>query len=301
MEAAVHPAIRVSIGELLPGESPRSRGLDQDHVRVLASAEGPLPPICVHRATMRVIDGAHRLAAARLLGRTQIDVVFFDGTAEEAYRRGVLENVAHGLPLTLADRRAAAVRIIRSNPRLSDRTVAHSAGLSHKTIAALRAGLAAEAPGQAPDSRVGADGRTRPLDAAAGRLAAGRIIAERPDATLREIARETGISVGTARDVRIRMLAGDGPVPARRTPAQPPQPAAIDLDEAISSLSRDPVLRYSEAGRTLLRLLTARTLTIEQWRDSSSAVPAHCHAAIARVARECARTWSAIADELEAG
>lgn len=296
-----HPsiAVAVAVSGLRPGESARSKGLDQDHVRVLASADGPLPPICVHRATMRVIDGAHRLAAARLLGRTTIDVVFFDGTAEEAFRQGVLENTAHGLPLSLADRRAAAVRIIRSDPRLSDRAVARSAGLSHKTVAALRSGFAAQTPGQVSESRVGADGRTRPLDATTGRLAAGRIIAERPDATLREIAREAGISLGTARDVRARMLTGEGPVPAARFPAQP-QSAPIDLDEAIGSLSRDPVLRYSQAGRTLLRLLTARTLTIEQWRDSSSAVPAHCHTAIARVARECARTWSTIADELEA-
>lgn len=293
------PAVRIGVSGLKPGESPRSKGLDTNHVRVLASVEGPLPPILVHRATMRVIDGAHRLAAARLSGRAEIDAVIFDGTADEAFRLGVLANVTHGLPLSLADRRAAAVRIIRSDSRLSDRAVARSAGLSHKTVATLRAGMAeavSEAAGEPSTSRIGADGKTRPLDATAGRLAAGRVIAERPDATLREIAREAGISLGTARDVRVRMLAGQGPMPAGR--AQP-ESAATDLDGAMGDLRRDPALRYSESGRALLRWLAAHTLTMDQWRDGAGALPPHCAAVVASIARECARTWSTIADELE--
>lgn len=299
--APVEVVVRVPVSELLPGESPRSKGLDQDHVRMLASVEGPLPPISVHRETMRVIDGAHRVAAARLAGRTEVEAVFFHGGADEAFRLGVAANVTHGLPLSLSDRRAAALRILRSHPQLSDRAIARSAGLSHKTVAALRAAgqPEAEQPGGSRGLRIGVDGRVRPLDATEGRLAAGRIIAERPDATLREVASAAGISLGTAKDVRARMLAGDSPLPGGRAPAKPSASAQADLDDAMGFLRRDPALRYSDSGRTLLQWLAARTLTVDQWRENSGGIPPHLSAAIVSVARQCARTWTEIADELE--
>lgn len=296
---AVRATVAVPIADLRPGDSARSRGLDADHIRVLAGVEGPLPPILVHRATMRVIDGAHRVAAARLRGLSAVAVEYFDGTNEEAFRLGVAANIAHGLPLTLADRRSAAVRIIKTQPLLSDRVVARSTGLSHKTVGTLRAVLEAGEPVRSA-SRVGLDGRVRPLDAAEGRVAAARIIAERPDASLREIARESGISLGTAQNVRARMLAGKSPLPDGRTaPARAAWPAPAELDDAMEFLRRDPTLRYSDSGRGLLRWLAARTLTVEQWRQSSGEVPPHSRAALARVARECASAWSTIAEELE--
>jgi ParB-like chromosome segregation protein Spo0J len=299
--SAPEAVVRVPVRDLLPGESPRSKGLDQDHVRVLASVEGPLPPISVHRETMRVIDGAHRLAAARLAGRTEIDVVFYRGGADEAFRLGVAANIAHGLPLSLADRRAAALRIIRSHPQLSDRAIARSTGLSHKTVAALRAAGPSEQQDGSGQVRVGVDGRVRPLDASAGRLAAGRIIAERPDATLREIAGAAGISLGTAKDVRARMLVGQSPLPAgRAAPASKrPVTAPVDVEDALSFLRRDPALRYSDSGRAFLQWLAARRITVELWQETLADLPPHLNAAIASVAREYARAWAEIADELE--
>ena len=61
---------------------------------------------------MRVVDGMHRLLAALLNGRQTIEAELFDGTADEGFLRAVRENVVHGLPLSQADRRAAAARII---------------------------------------------------------------------------------------------------------------------------------------------------------------------------------------------
>lgn len=97
----------VPIGSLLPANSPRSQGEDDEHIQRLAENEADLPPILVQQGTMRVIDGMHRLRAAILNGRRSIDVEFFDGSDEEAFIRAVEQNVAHGLPLTLADRKAA--------------------------------------------------------------------------------------------------------------------------------------------------------------------------------------------------
>ncbi|MDT3400335.1 ParB/RepB/Spo0J family partition protein [Streptomyces sp. B1866] len=180
----------VRIDELKDADSPRLDGEDLDHIRVLMETE--TPPILVHRQTMRVIDGMHRLRAAKLNGKPKIEVEFFDGSETDAFLRAVEANTAHGLPLAMADRKSAARRIIRSHPDLSNREIARCAGLSDKTVAAIRR--------SSPDIpqlnvRKGADGRARPLAASEGRLRAAKVIAERPEATLREVAREAGISL----------------------------------------------------------------------------------------------------------
>ncbi len=130
--------VTVPILSLRPGESPRLEGEDKAHIARLAETETPLPPILVDRRSMRVIDGMHRLMAASLNGREAINIEFFDGSAADAFLRGVEANVTNGLPLSRADRRAAAARITTSHPHMSDRAIAVSAGLSAKTVASIR-------------------------------------------------------------------------------------------------------------------------------------------------------------------
>ena len=175
----------VHVDELKNADSPRLRGEDLEHIRVLAETE--TPPILVHRQTMRVIDGMHRLRAAKLNGRSKVEVEFFDGSEDDAFLRAVEANIAHGLPLAMADRKSAARRIIRSHPDMSGREIARCVGLSDKTVAMIR-----RTSPDIPHSNVrkGADGRARPLDVSEGRLRAARVIAERPEATPREVARE---------------------------------------------------------------------------------------------------------------
>lgn len=203
----------VVIDSLLPAQSPRLAGEDEEHARRLAETEAALPPILVHRSTMRVIDGMHRLRAARYNGREKIDVRFFDGSEDEAFIQGVEENIAHGLPLSLADRKAAAERIMKLRPELSDRAIASRTGLAAKTVSTIRRRSSEHLPQS--NVRVGADGRLRPLSGSEGRRRASEMIAARPDASLREIAKAAGVSVGTAHDVRGRMHRGEDPVPAR--------------------------------------------------------------------------------------
>ncbi|RZQ61537.1 streptomycin biosynthesis protein [Amycolatopsis suaedae] len=155
----------VPIENVARADSPRSRGVDPAHARVLAERAGELDPILVHRATMRVIDGAHRLEAARLTGARTIRVRFFDGSEADAFVQSVRANVAHGLPLSLADRKAAAARIVGSHPQWSDRMIAEVTGLAHKTVGAVRRKSTGENPQSA--TRVGRDGRVRRLPTAA--------------------------------------------------------------------------------------------------------------------------------------
>jgi hypothetical protein len=300
---------QVLIASLAAAESPRSAGEDREHVARLADMDDPLPPILVHRPTMRVIDGMHRLAAARLKGRRTIGATFFDGTAEEAFLRSVAANVAHGLPLSQADRHSAATRIMRSHPQMSDRAIARAAGLGTRTVAALRRRSGGTVTELA--TRMGQDGRVRPVSGVAGRQRAAEVIRERPDATLREVAQLAGVSPATAHDVRKRLRAGEPPVVS---PLRPDTAGDLrdvrdvrggrgradraDPTRMLEKLLRDPALRHKEAGRNLLRLLRQNAIGAEQWGDLTAAVPVHCAELVGDLARQYAEIWQGFAQEL---
>jgi hypothetical protein len=209
--------VRVRVLELRAGESPRLEGEDRAHVARLAELESGLPPILVERGSMRVVDGMHRLLAASLRGEEFVDVVFFEGSRADAFVRAVQANVAHGLPLSLADRRAAAARIVGSHGHWSDRAIGEVTGLAARTVAGIRR-RSSEQVAQL-NVRVGRDGRVRPVSGVAGRERAAAFLAEWPGASLREVARGAGVSPATARDVRARLARGDDPVPGRRVVA----------------------------------------------------------------------------------
>ncbi|GLI03487.1 ParB/RepB/Spo0J family partition protein [Phytohabitans aurantiacus] len=298
--------VRVRIGDLAGTDTVRLDGVDEEHARALAEID-ELPPILVHCGTMRVLDGAHRLRAAELRQRQEIAATFFHGTAEEAFRLAVKSNVTHGLPLTLRDRQEAAARILRSNPMLSDRAIAATTGLAGKTVGAIRA----RTDGAAALARLGRDGKLRPLDATEARRMAAKVLAERPTSSLQEIAREAGVSVGTARDVRARVLAGKDPASTRdrqhvtavsrpRPPRDSPAASSLDAASVLEGLMRDPSLRYTEAGRTLLRWLGgSSSLIAANWRETLDGVPPHCAPLVGQLARECGKAWIELAYELE--
>jgi hypothetical protein len=300
--------VRLPVAVLREADSPRSAGVDMAHARALAEVETDLPPIVVHRATMRVIDGMHRLTAARLRGEPEIAARLFDGDQDAAFLLGVRLNVTHGLPLTGADRRTAARRIITAHPYLSDRAIAADAGLSAKVVAALRR----EAGSPPTAVRLGRDGRLRPLDGAAGRRAAAELIAIHPDATLRRIAQEAGVSVETARSVRQRLRDGEDPVVDRRTRPQPAEPSArqmtVRLPESdpsdelrtlLDTIQRDPSLRYTDSGRMLLRWLSSRVLLPDEVPTALRRIPPHSRPHLGSMARLSAAAWMQLARRLE--
>ncbi|MFJ8621285.1 ParB N-terminal domain-containing protein [Kitasatospora sp. NPDC093550] len=316
---------RVPIGSLVASDSPRTAGESPEHAELLAEVQSRLPPIVVHRPTMRIIDGMHRVQAARLRGEDSIEVRYVGGSVEDAFVLAVQLNSEHGMPLSRQDRVAAAERIIRSHVHWSDRRIAGATGLSPATVGALRR----RSTGRVDQVgvRTGRDGRSRPVNSAAGRHRAVQVIAERPNASLREIAQEAGIAPATARDVRQRIRDGRDPVPPKlysapqcggassehELPARVPvqaadrgvrprsEPTAIPGGGQLVNLRKDPSLRFSEAGRALLHLLAASTLDDERRRWLMAAVPPHRYADIARVARECGERWLSFADGLERG
>ncbi|MEU6586735.1 ParB N-terminal domain-containing protein [Nocardia sp. NPDC046763] len=284
---------------LLVGDHPRIGGVDAEHVKMLAESQARLPPILVHRPTMRVIDGVHRLRAAELRGDPRIEVVFFDGNESDAFVLAVRANIYHGLPLSSADRTAAALRLLQTHSQWSDRALSTVTGLAAKTIAALRTDSDGSVPQVA--ARLGRDGKVRPVDSAAGRTRASRLLAARPDASLREIANAAGISPATVRDVRARLDRGEAPVPerGRRTP-KPVRVRDQTASELLSAMYRDPSLRLTGSGRTLLRLLSSPLLGERTREQLVMTVPPHCADLVAQIARECAAGWHKFADELAA-
>ncbi|MFS8104751.1 ParB N-terminal domain-containing protein [Lentzea alba] len=286
----------VDINVLQPADSPRLGGCSEEFVRSLASSDAELAPIVVHRGTMKVVDGTHRLRAAVLRGCRAVEVSYIDGPAEDVFVQSVSLNLA---TLPTADREAAARRLLRSHPQWSDRAIAAATGLAAKSVGVLR-----RAVGGRSAHRVGRDGKVRPVNSAAGRRLAGQMILARPDASLRDIARAAGVSPGTVRDVRQRLSAGLDPVPERMQVAERAEVPVVRTEVrepgvTLPILRRDPSLRFNEHGRLLLRWLEAHAVSSGEWAAVVDGVPSHCRELVADMARGCAEVWAEMAEALE--
>lgn len=310
------PVAPVDISSLVSADSPRLLGVNQEHAQALAEVDGDMPPILVQRSTMRVIDGMHRVDAARMRGQDKISVQFLDCADDEAFLLAVAANIKHGLPLTLADRRTAALRIVRLRPEASDRWIGKVAGLADKTVASIRRGEAGST--SQPNHRVGLDGRVRPLNSAEGRRMASELLTASPGIPLQQVARQAGISLGTARDVQNRIRQGIDPVPPKVQHVNGASPNAngstreaghagrrpsseVDFDSILDRFKRDPSLRYIETGRRFLRWLhSSRLLMASDWKEIVEFIPSHCTHDMIQIARSNAMSWLAFADELDA-
>lgn len=274
----------IPISALCVADSPRFGGLNMDHARALAESLDALPPIVVHRETLRVIDGAHRVQAAMLCGAATVRARLFDGDDDAAFVLAVQSNVAHGLPLSLAERTAAATRILRGYSYWSDRRIGAVAGLSPKTVAAIRQRSSAEI--SQSNIRVGRDGRVRAVRPRPETRTAGPTGPELADS-------------GAPDSTRAAAPEADR-VPSPR----PPQSAGADREpertrlSVPGELSQDPSLRFSDTGRMLLRMLNLHSIDEQMWDWLAANVPPHCVRQVAGLARECAEAWEAFATEL---
>ena len=302
--------MQVPIGELEVGPSQRERGIDPAHVAALAEVAECWPPILVNRSDRVVIDGQHRIAAAKQLGLRELRVTWFDGSREESYLEFVRSNMSHGLPLTLPERRRAARRFVSSCPDLSDRGVAAACGLSPRTVARLREETSAETlsthAARGERRRVGRDGRVRPVDPTPTRVRIAEELARQPEASLRTIASAVGASPETVRSVRNELRATGAS--AQPGVAAQDDPAATVLGLlSRSSSSRvgttcrdDRAFTDREEGQQFVEWFGATS--VEQsdlWRYVES-VPLSRVYEIADEARRRAEFWSGFAGAVEA-
>src|SRR3954469_12827908 len=84
LDVSSRDAVLVDIADVRLGSCLRTDGINSSHVEMLAEVPA-LPPVVLHRGPMTVVDGTHRILAARLRGETRISAVFVDGSETEAF------------------------------------------------------------------------------------------------------------------------------------------------------------------------------------------------------------------------
>ena len=318
------PEVNVPVASLVPGFHLRHEGTDAAHARLLADAAGSvkLPAILVQKRGSRIIDGMHRVEAAKLRGEWTISARIVDCTDSEALVLAVKSNTLHGLPLSRADRISSAKRILTAHVDWSDRAVAGITGLSAKAVASLRNSSTSNV--QFDGKRLGRDGKRRPVVPAEGRRRAAEYINAHPEASLREVARETDVSLGTVHDVRERIRRGadhaagtpDRPAekvadsPAAAATPIPPRPIGILQGAgarhaqrlawpAVSAkLTADPALRYTDGGRAFLRWMALHSMQADEWREFIDAVPQHWLREVSQLAASMSEEWRQFAERL---
>lgn len=314
------------IAGLVLTDGVRSGGLDEAHVALLMETVGQWPPIVVWRDDRQVIDGAHRIEAARRLGHSRVTAVRFLGTRDEAFVEAVRRNVDHGLPLSVGDRRRATVRVLKRHPDWSDRRIASVCGLSGRTVARLRREQTGRSDG--PDSdgtlvelerRVGRDGKARPVQAGEVRDRIREALEQNPGGSLRAIAAMAGASPETVRTVRARLADGGRPdsplcaVPSRSLAgspeciAGPSRPMVVDVDVPASdtgpserrpSWVADSALLTCGDGGDFTRWFASNKVQ-DDWHQYIWTIPLGRVYDVVDEARRRAATWTTFASVLE--
>lgn len=130
---------RIAI-ELVDATSAVLATVDERHVARLAEMLERCPPITVG-ADGVLVDGAHRLEAARLRGwETIAAIVVPQSSRAEVLLAAVRANSRHGLPLTRAERWAVVAELLLLEKELSDRAIAEACGVARSVAAARSQG-----------------------------------------------------------------------------------------------------------------------------------------------------------------
>lgn len=292
----------VPLSELPVGHAWRVAGLDTPRVRDLSGVLATTAPIVVRRVDRLVVDGAHRVAAARRLGRRSLSVEWFEGSTAEAFGEFVARNLVDGLVPTVDDRRHGVTMILGSEAAWSDRRIAHICGVSPKLVARLRC----ETGVAGADKRIGRDGRARPLRVGAVRTRIAAAISEDPGASLRSIAALFGVSPETVRSVRKELQdRNEGPEPTQ------PRRRQVEMTvERFLELRRQHVSVAPAPWRGDNAFLSTPTGTsFVEWFDATAVDERINHAEevplsraydVADDARRRARFWATFAESVEA-
>lgn len=135
--------VPLSAIEVDPTLQPRCKGLDEGHILQIMEGLECWPPLVVARdgEALVLVDGFHRLEAARRLGLEHLNVVALNAPADGDYFFLAFQlNALHGKPLSLRDRKAYASRLLGEHADWSDREIGRRAGLNHETVNLIRLG-----------------------------------------------------------------------------------------------------------------------------------------------------------------
>jgi hypothetical protein len=245
----------------------------------------------------------------------------FVGSREEALLEAIRSNTEHGLPLSLADRRGAARRLLSANPEWSDRRIASACGLSGRTVARLRDEVQARGrPGRpivpGTDRRIGRDGKIRPVRTGEVRIRILEALKAHPAGSLREIAAIAGASPETVRAVKAVKARG-GCADISSAPAARPDGDAITRlptdrlpslatfgefdegrDSAPSAWSEDSAFLSSADGGEFARWFSDNRID-HDWHRYVFSIPYGRIYEVVDEARRRATEWSTFASLLE--
>lgn len=156
-------ALPVVIAAIDLDGSPAMRAeLSADAVKQYAGMLDELPPVELMRVgrSLRVIDGRHRIAAARAEGRAEILAVVREGSERDAFVAALGANARHGVRLSDADLRLVVGAALADAELVqwADRRLARLVGCSHTIVGVIRAECR---PESVDEPRVGQDGKRR--------------------------------------------------------------------------------------------------------------------------------------------
>jgi ParB-like chromosome segregation protein Spo0J len=257
--------------------------VNQDHLAQIVALAGDWPPILVRCEDHAILDGHYRYMAARQLGHTHIDCVFFQGCSNSAFVEALRRNLRHGLPLSLKEREEAGRRLLTLYPDWSDRRIAQACCLSPGTVARLREVRPGDLNGHV-GSRTGRDGRRYPTNRSEARERIIDALQAQPASSLRQVARLTGTSPATVGAVRADLA---HPSPGTERTA------------ARTKAAPDPALSSSVEGVKFLGWFE-RAASASEWPGHLASVPLSRVYEVADEARRRARDWLDFATALEA-
>lgn len=199
-------------------------------------------------------------------GRTRLPVTWTSSSGAELLEQAIIANARHGVPLSMAQRKAGAARLLEAAPGWSNGHIATASGVSESVVRRLpRPGPSPTnvdsplpRPGPSPtEHRLGADGKLYPVGHDA-QDAARAALAAHPESSDREIARTAKLSATTVGRLRRQMAAGE----PGRTPdvvkGAPRQGVGAEVNKPSGTTPPRWLLHALRAVRALLRALLHR-------------------------------------------
>jgi hypothetical protein len=127
----------IEISAIKEGVKIRTK-LSPDAVTRIASAyqsKAAIPPVTLQKDSNKLVDGNTRIAALKLLGKTEVEVTYIDIDDNDLYAKALELNKAHGQQLTKAEQNEAIYKLRHDEQRTWDdigRIIGLSAGTVHQ-------------------------------------------------------------------------------------------------------------------------------------------------------------------------
>lgn len=167
------PIVEHDIPTLLPLDVIRLKGgtrsradVDPEVIEEYAEAyrkEAQFPPIEVFSdgKLYWLVDGFHRVEAAKKAGLTELSAIIHQGTLKEAMWFSCSVNQTHGRRRTNEDKQVVVIRTLTEAPQKSNYQIAEHCGVSHTMVKEWRKKRTAVRQSVQAKMRCGRDGRTR--------------------------------------------------------------------------------------------------------------------------------------------